>query len=382
MPAARVSPSVSLDEYAYTELRNMIIRRELKPGEQVVQEDVALHLGISRTPVRRALASLAKENFVVLVPRGGAYVRKFDPKELISIFEIRAVLEGLACRLVAPNVEAKHTAYLRSLITNAARSVTSDDWSAYRDADMEFHMYLTNVANDSMLSQALGSFQIVSLSLAQGLLRPPEETLPEHLEVLDALERHDAESSERSMALHIRRTLKHIRSMSKLYDAADGVMKDLASEIRGTASLAVRDGPEAIQIHQVEGQKVARDYIQIGVRKPLHCSGAGKVLIAYQPEPDELSLGEMDLPALTDSTITDPIVLRAELAHVRSNGYALDNEECLPGIRSIAAPVFDKNNTVIAALSISAAASVMLDERIVGFAQTVGNAARRISARL
>lgn len=189
----------------------MVIRGELKPGEQIVQEALANKLGISRTPLRRALAALVKENFLEMSPRGEAYVRTFGFEEINSIFEIRAVLEGLSCRLAAPMIATKHIAYLRSLITTAANDITPEDWSAYREADIEFHTYLATLADDKILLQILDSFQIVSLSLVQGLLRPPEETLPEHVAILDALETHDADLAEQHMVTHIRRTLGHIK---------------------------------------------------------------------------------------------------------------------------------------------------------------------------
>lgn len=198
----------------------MIVRGDLKPGEQIVQETLAAQLGVSRTPLRRALAALAKENFVVLSARGSAFVKRFGPEEMTSLFEIRAVLEGLACRLVAPKVHDKHLAYLRALIQDAAVTVTLEDWSVYREADIEFHTYLTTLADDAQLTATLETLQVVSLSLAQGLLRAPAETLPEHLAILDALAQRDADAAERRMIGHIRATIRHIRITSDLAQEA------------------------------------------------------------------------------------------------------------------------------------------------------------------
>lgn len=201
----------SLEEYAYTELRDMITHGTLKAGEQLVQEDLAAKLGVSRTPLRRALANLERDNFVRLSPRGEAYVLAFGPEEIASMFEIRAVLEGLTCRLAAPNIGTKHTIYLRSLLEAAAEEVErTGDWSAYRQADIEFHTYLTDLAHNPMLVKLLDSFQVMGLSLAQGLLRPPQETLQEHLAIIDALEAHDPDRAEEAMLTHIRKTISQM----------------------------------------------------------------------------------------------------------------------------------------------------------------------------
>ena len=212
---AQLKGMQSLEEYAYTELRDMIMHGELKAGEQLVQEDLATKLGVSRTPLRRAMANLERDNFIQFTPRGEAFVLEFGPQEIASIFEVRAVLEGLTCRLLAPTIESKHTIYLRSLITSAAACTQDDDWDAYRQADIEFHTYLTKLATDNgVLVKLLDSFQIMSLSLAQGLLRPPYETLDEHIAVVDALEAHDAERAEQAMLYHVRKTISLMKSKS------------------------------------------------------------------------------------------------------------------------------------------------------------------------
>jgi DNA-binding GntR family transcriptional regulator len=212
---AKVKRTDSLERYAYLELRDMIIHGELKPGEQLLQEELAARLGVSRTPLRHAIAALERNNFVEITPRGEAFVLAFGPEALASLFEIRAVLEGLTCRLIAPKIEPKHTAYLRSLLESAMSEITGSDWSAYREADIEFHTYLANLCDDNMLMKLLDSVQIMSLSLAQGLLRPPQETLPEHYRILEALERQDPDAAEREMVAHIRNSLRQIRQLAQ-----------------------------------------------------------------------------------------------------------------------------------------------------------------------
>ncbi len=198
----------SLEERAYVAIREMILSGELVAGSKLVQEDLAARLGVSRTPLRSAIANLERDNLVKFGLRGEAFVPEFGPSQIASVFEIRAVLEGLTCRLLAPSIERKHTVYLRSLMMAVTDTTDENDLSEYRQADIEFHTYLTNLVKDRMLARMLDSLQLImSMSLAQGLLRSPQETLPEHLAIIDALEAHDSDAAEQAMISHIRKTI-------------------------------------------------------------------------------------------------------------------------------------------------------------------------------
>ena len=215
MPQTKRPASVSLEEYAYTELRDMIHRGEFKPGEQLLQVELATQLGISRTPLRRALANLQHDKLIEFSPRGEAFVAKFDAAEIANIFDVRAVLEGLSCRLAASVVERKHTAYLRSLLTAAMEDVSREDDSAYRQADIEFHTYIAKLGTNPYLQQLLDSYQIMNLSFAQGLLRAPDKTIDEHMRILDALDQQDADLAEQEMRQHIRNTAEVMRRKAR-----------------------------------------------------------------------------------------------------------------------------------------------------------------------
>lgn len=206
----------TLEDQVYREIRGMILSGELGSGQKLVQEDLAERLGVSRTPLRSAIAKLERENFVLTTARGEAYVAEFGPQQIIDVFEIRAVLEGLTCRLLAPTIERKHTIYLRSLMTSVEGAVKGGDHVAYREADVEFHTYLTNLVADGFLNRMLESLQmIMSMSLSHGLLRAPEETYPEHLAIIDALESGDADAAEKVMIEHIRKTIELLKTQAQ-----------------------------------------------------------------------------------------------------------------------------------------------------------------------
>ncbi|WP_170116506.1 GntR family transcriptional regulator [Devosia submarina] len=206
----------TLEEYGYKALRDLILKGEIAAGQKLVQEELAQRLGVSRTPLRSAIAGLERDGFVTISPRGEATVVSFGPERVADLFEVRAVLEGLTCRLVASIIEQRHTLYLRSLITSAMPEPNSKDWSAYREADREFHHYLTTLLSNDFLTRQLDAVRdVLRLSLAQGLLRPPAETLQEHIEIIEALEARDADKAEQAMLTHIRKTIALMRARAE-----------------------------------------------------------------------------------------------------------------------------------------------------------------------
>jgi IclR family acetate operon transcriptional repressor len=130
-------------------------------------------------------------------------------------------------------------------------------------------------------------------------------------------------------------------------------------EISGeTANLAVLERNRAVYEAQAQPTRMVRMFTALGNRVPLHCTGCGKVLLAYQPDSVVASIvAEEGLPRYTETTITDPGQLQQELEMIRNQGYAIDNGEQEEGVRCIAVPVYGSKGKVIAALSISGPSS-------------------------
>ena len=101
---------LNLDEYkplrdvVFENLRGAIVEGRLKPGQRLMEVQLAEQLGVSRTPVREAIRKLELEGLVVMLPRKGAYVANMSLKDLIDVLEIRASLEGLAASLAAERI--------------------------------------------------------------------------------------------------------------------------------------------------------------------------------------------------------------------------------------------------------------------------------------
>lgn len=202
----------SLDELVYNKLKEVILNKHLKPGQQIIQEQLAKKLGVSRTPLRRALSQLAKEHLVTMLPRGGAHVREFSQEEIVAIYEIREVLEGLACRKAALSVSKNRLDFFRSLYKKAMESVKKGDWEAYEKTDEKFHFFLIEASQIDFLQEMVKSFYILVSRYARGLVRPPQKTFPEHMAIIDALENQDSELAEKLIREHIQKSIQILRT--------------------------------------------------------------------------------------------------------------------------------------------------------------------------
>ncbi|MEJ2097398.1 MAG: IclR family transcriptional regulator [Deltaproteobacteria bacterium] len=139
----------------------------------------------------------------------------------------------------------------------------------------------------------------------------------------------------------------------------------LHRETEHTTNLGVLDGTRGVFVDKIESKDFGiKLFSEIGKTFPLHCTGLGKVLLAFSSDHIVEKLLQAPLSALTEKTITDPEVFKQELALIRDRGYAVDNEEITRGIMCVAAPVFGFNEEVICAISIAFPAYINDDRGI------------------
>ena len=205
----------NLDQKAYLILKNMIISRKLLPGDKIPQEKLAHDLGISRTPLVSALKYLEKEKLVEAIPRRGFYVRLFTKEEMISIFELREVLEGLAARRAARNISEVQINKLQNFFEQFKRLSDITDISAYAKEDRRFHNFITEIGAKEFLKSILENYNIISYSYqlisSEGLVRTPNETIHEHLAMIDAISNKDEDLAEDIMRQHLQRGIAVLR---------------------------------------------------------------------------------------------------------------------------------------------------------------------------
>ena len=163
----------------------------------------------------------------------------------------------------------------------------------------------------------------------------------------------------RRYSLGLRALTMAITARERIGPLALPFLNELVEKSQETANLAVLEDGSTLYIEQAfPTSRTLRMFTDPGNRVPLHATGTGKVLLAYQPPRlIEFILGRGELSRQTVSTITEHAQLRAELQRIRRDGYAADYEEQEEGVRCLAAPVFGPDGNIFAAMSVSGPAS-------------------------
>lgn len=205
----------NLDQKVYSILKDMIMERQLLPGQKISQEKLARNLGISRTPLIGALKFLEQEKLVESVPRRGFFVRLFSKEEMVSIFELREVLEGLAVRRAAAIITDSEIMEIDAFFKHFAKQKNISDYKEYAREDRRFHSFVIDVGAKEFLKSILLTTNIISFSYqvlhTEGLVRPPNETIQEHLAVIEAIKERDSKAAENLMRQHFKKSLAYLK---------------------------------------------------------------------------------------------------------------------------------------------------------------------------
>lgn len=203
-------------------------------------------------------------------------------------------------------------------------------------------------------------------------------TLMEHRYVVQ-----DPETSRYALGMKLFELGSAVVNRTGLRKAALGPMGELGRHCRETINLAVLDGTEAVYVDRIECAEPLRADLQVGRRVPSYCSALGKVLLAYLPSGElEKVLDLITFRRYTPRTITDADTLRRHLEQVRRAGFSLDDEEYVPGVRCLGAPVFNHRGEVVAAVSIAGPSVRLTRERILSFVDVLKSTAEAISRNL
>jgi DNA-binding GntR family transcriptional regulator len=188
---------------AYARLVAEIRAGALRPGDRLIETDLADRLGISRTPVREAIRQLESDGLVTHVPRAGAVVRRLDYAEITELYEMRAVLESTAARFAA---RAASDVEIAELATITAEMRAALDARALYDANRQFHTVILNAARNRFLVQAVEAVQKTLLILGRSTMEESARAaaaIAEHERLIAALRSRDGAEAEAAMRDHI-----------------------------------------------------------------------------------------------------------------------------------------------------------------------------------
>jgi DNA-binding GntR family transcriptional regulator len=202
----------NLRERVLRALRAAIISGELTPGDVYSAPSLAATFGVSATPVREAMLDLARENLVVVVPNKGFRVTVVDEEQLDQITAIRRLLEPPVIAEVTGQIPAEDFAELRQLAQEIVDGARTGNLAQYTEADREFHLRLLAYTGNQRLVDLVSDLrQQTRLVGLAGLLDRGQlvESAQEHHELLDLMERGDADGAGAFMVRH----LNHVQDL-------------------------------------------------------------------------------------------------------------------------------------------------------------------------
>ncbi len=198
---------VNLRSQTYKIVKNMILRREIGPGEKIVEEELAQKIGISRTPLREALCQLEQEGIVTILPRRGAFVRRQQKSAALEILEIREILEGLVVRLATRHLQQESIEKIKQIL-DRINGLPDDDrfWSRYNESEIEFHALLLAASKSKMLEMIMGTvithLQLIRINTVAVPGRA-RKSVQEHYQILEEIASGHEEMAEDLMRKHI-----------------------------------------------------------------------------------------------------------------------------------------------------------------------------------
>lgn len=218
----------TLADRVYAAIRDRILDEELLPGEFIREQEVSEALGVSRTPVREALARLANEGFLERIPRRGFRLPTKPLKDILELYPIVSSLELLAGTLALPKMTDADVRHLRSLNERMEKAAGSRDVRALVDLNNEFHHHFSVRSGNGRLSELLDDLRVQVLRLDMWYFSTPtriRESIDEHDEIIAAVEARD---HERALEL-----LK--RNFARAREALDAESEvDLEARLTGT----------------------------------------------------------------------------------------------------------------------------------------------------
>ncbi|MGL4914601.1 MAG: GntR family transcriptional regulator [Romboutsia sp.] len=203
---------LNLDDYkplrdvVFENLREAILEGKLKPGQRLMEVQLAEQLGVSRTPVREAIRKLELEGLVIMLPRKGAYVANMSLKDILDVLEIRASLEGLAASLAAERISAEDIKKLENIAKEFEKSADSSDVEELLKKDVEFHECIFKATNNKRLHQLINSlweqvyrFRVTYISDYDSSVN----IISEHKLILEAIKKGDTDMAKKYAREHI-----------------------------------------------------------------------------------------------------------------------------------------------------------------------------------
>ena len=209
-----------LREVVCETLRDAIRKGVLKPGERLMEIQLAEELGVSRTPVREAIRKLELEGYVIMMPRRGTYVANLSIRDVNEVFEIRTSLDSLASGLAAERITDEELERLQRLLVLIGGYIETNNMDKIVETDTEFHDLLYQASRNTRLvgiifnlREQLTRFRATSMSFPGRL----KATLEEHRRIVEAIAQGDVKEAQLAAEDHMEKSEQTVlKSMEAL----------------------------------------------------------------------------------------------------------------------------------------------------------------------
>ena len=193
---------VNMNEYlplrdvVFNTLRKAILRGELKPGERLMEIQLANKLGVSRTPIREAIRKLELEGLVLMIPRKGAEVAQITEKNMQDVLEVRKALEELSVQLACERITPEQVEEMKMAAEDFRKVLKSGDVTKIAEADVKFHDIIFAATNNQRLITLLNN-------LREQMYRFYPQLLEEHDKLIALISGGEVEEACELMGCHI-----------------------------------------------------------------------------------------------------------------------------------------------------------------------------------
>jgi DNA-binding GntR family transcriptional regulator len=202
-----------LRQAVYDALAEMIASGSLKPGQHLVESDLAEELGVSRQPIREALQRLQADGWVELRPAYGAYVHTPTAEEVGQLLGVRSVLEAYSAREAALHATPESITRLWELEEAGVAALDADDDSALVEANTVLHQYIVEISGNKVLAELIAQVQRRVRWYYTPIARPRgTDAWHEHETLIRTIAEGNADKAEQLMRHHTERTTEFYRS--------------------------------------------------------------------------------------------------------------------------------------------------------------------------
>lgn len=207
-------------EIVLERLRKAIIKGTLEPGDRLVETYIAENMGVSRTPVREAFRQLEIEGLAENVPRKGTVVKGISQKDILEIYEIREMLEGLSARLACSNISKEQIDDLKEKISKMEQLIDNKDSTGYWKLHGEFHDIIQHVSGNKRLIDQMKQINEYLSDLRTRTLvmdKRRRGAMEEHKKLIKAFEEKDEMLSEQIGREHVINGRNFLLKENKLF---------------------------------------------------------------------------------------------------------------------------------------------------------------------